>query len=455
MSLFPLVKTFIERLPQPVGSIIARVPYSVRPGLGPKYRQLQKCLGQVETWSNPEKETFVVDQIRAVTTHARNHIQFYRTLFEENNFDPADIRNLADFTKVPIVNKQDLQAWDLESRSSPHPKRYLVNTGGSSGSPLSFYIQSDFVGIEWAHMHTIWAKLGYKQSDLKLAFGGRNLRDLPIAYDALRHHYAVNIYKPFEEIAESLKKILATHTIPYLHGYPSAIYDFAFYCEKHDPQLQDMLGNQLRGAFLGSEFPAPVYRDKIEQVFDIPSVSWYGHTERSVLAWEKEEKYVYHPFISYGYAEAVKDNDNDRYKLVATSYYNFASPFIRYDTDDEIIPVQEEEGILKSFRVAAGRQGEYISDKSGKRIPLTGLIFGRHHDIFADAKFIQLKQDAPGRATILVCIDRNKVRSTKDLENRFDFEGVDIDFDFEIINTPIRTESGKVKLKLASSTDQP
>lgn len=451
MSLFPAIKSVIEHIPEPIGSVLAHASYDLRPGLGSEYRQSRRLIQQSEGLTKRQKEVFAIKRLRPILNHVYQNIPFYRKLYLNNSCNPESVHDLEDFTNAPIINKTALQNVQLEKRSYNSPRRYVVNTGGSSGSPLSFYIQSDFVGREWGHMHTIWAKLGYRQSDLKLAFGGRNLRDKPVAYDALRHHYAVNIYKPFEQIAAALKKLLHKRRIPYLHGYPSAIYDFACYCETHDSSLQDMLASHLKGAFLGSEFPAPLYRDKIEKVFDIPTVSWYGHTERTILAWEKEEKYVYHPFLSYGYAEAVKQPDTGVYHLVGTSYYNFASPFIRYDTEDEIIPVEEEGGILKSFRIEAGRQGEYVIDKSGKRIPLTGLIFGRHHEIFADAKFVQVRQTSEGRATLILSMNKEESLEEKELMDRFDLEGVDMDFDLELVENPIRTQSGKVKLKLEDS----
>ena len=90
---------------------------------------------------------------------------------------------------------------------------------------------------------------------------------------------------------------------------------------------------------MGSEFPAPAYRNKIESILSIPTVSWYGHTERCVLAGDHLSRpYEYYPFHTYGFVEAVQAQDGE-YSLVATSFHNHTSPFIRYDTEDRILPL--------------------------------------------------------------------------------------------------------------------
>ena len=294
-------------------------------------------------------------------------------------------------------------------------------------------------------MHTIWGKLGYKQDSLKMSFGGRNLGSSPVFYDALRHGYAVNVFAPFADIVDALKKVLSRDTVRYLHGYPSAIHDFACSCEQGDPAFLEQLRRDLRGAFLSSEYPARAYREKVESVFSIPTVSWYGHSERAVLAWERDQPYSYYPFHTYGYCEAVSASHG--YHLVGTCYDNDASPFIRYDTGDNMRPIESEDGLLLAFEIEGGREGEFILDKNMKRIPLTGLIFGRHHKLFELARFVQIRQERPGEATLLVT-PQGKLRSSVSLSQCFDGAGIEMDFRLEVRTEPIRTTAGKVKLKV-------
>lgn len=447
MGLTPLVKSIIEKFPYSVGACIARVPYSMRPGIGSIYRKRKAELVEVNEQSADATANFIFVRMKAIVTHAFQNIHFYRQYYQQYGFDPSQLASFKDLDKIPTITKKQLQDCPLGLRSFPQKGRYLVNTGGSSGSPLNFYVLPSAMGNEWAHMHHIWAKLGYGQHELKLSFGGRDVKNDPVYYDALRHSFAVNIYRPNHDIADALKKILRYRNIRYLHGYPSALYDFACYCESQEPELTAWLRTKLKGAFLGSEFPTQVYRNKIETVFNIPTLSFYGHTERAVLATERDEPFVYNPFQSYGFAEAVLDPERQTMKLMGTTYYNIASPLIRYDTGDEIEAVEKCGNILTSFRIAGGREGDYVTDVNGKKISLTGLVFGRHHQIFDRAKFIQVSQEEPGQMTFYVTPNGQRFVN-KELADLFDLSGIDMVFDFIQLKDPILTPSGKIGLKV-------
>ena len=198
--------------------------------------------------------------------------------------------------------------------------------------------------------------------------------------------------------------------------------------------------------FLGSEFPSPVHRKKVEELLSCSSVSWYGHTERAVLAYEKDEQYTYNPFVSYGFSEAIK-NQQDDFSLVATSYYNYASPLIRYDTSDLIDP-NIQDGLLVDFKISSGRNGEYILDRHSNKIYLTALIFGRHHSIFDYVQHIQVKQNEVGKAIFYITSSENY--SHEYLIDKMDLSNVDLDFSFEVIQSPIKTAAAKVPLLIRS-----
>jgi phenylacetate-CoA ligase len=441
-------KNCLTHLPLPMGQAVAWIPYSWRPGVGIIYRQRLRELKVYDELRTTERKEWILQRMRDVVQYAAVEVPFYRSYYARRKFDVECLRSFDDLQRIPCINKDVLLEYDLESRSRAVSDRYLVNTGGSSGRPLAFYVQSSQMGNELAHMHTIWAKLGYRPHDLKLTFGGRsNIRN-GVEYDFIRHSLAVDLYAGFDIISSQLRRLLHRYRVSYLHGYPSAIYEFALYCQEHDPELLCMMRSNLKGVFLGSEYPMPRFRQTIEGVFGVPTVSWYGHTERCILAYERHGPFVYYPFQTYGYAEAVVQKEG-RVHLVGTSYYNRVSPMIRYDTEDEITAAHIEDSLLISFQVENGRQGQFIVDQSGKNIPLTGLIFGRHHRLFDFCSHIQVHQSQPGEATILFV--PLKVGPILDLTQLFDTANVGIQFSFCEVAQPIKTPSGKVNLLLTDS----
>ena len=177
----------------------------------------------------------------------------------------------------------------------------------------------------------------------------------------------------------------------------------------------------------------------LNNVWNLDYISWYGHSEMAILAYDEFKTNNYKPFMTYGYTEVV---DN---RLIGTSYNNLDMPLIRYDTGDLVEPQYKNNGLLESFTVKEGREGDYIVDKNDKKIPLTALIFGRHHTIFDVADFIQIGQDNSGRVTFYVTLKDKEITS---IEKYFDLTNVEMDYEFEILDTPIRSNAGKLKLKI-------
>jgi phenylacetate-CoA ligase len=290
-------------------------------------------------------------------------------------------------------------------------------------------------------MHTIWGRLGFRQSDLRVVFAGRSDVRNTVMYDSARNQFNVDIYAGWQAVADRLLPVFERFRPPYLHGYPSSIFDFVQWLEENNHPLLDAMRGKIRGIFLGSEFPAPQPRKATERLLGCSSISWYGHTERALLACETDQAGVYEPFQTYGFAESVRSDEHSR--LLCTGYYNQASPFIRYDTGD-LIDGQDSEGLLQSFTIREGRSGEFIVDAHGNKVFLTALVFGRHHKCFDYCSHIQLKQEYPGQVTVFGVVRQNN--SADSFAQDFDVSNVALKFDFRLIPEPFRTNSGKVPL---------
>lgn len=436
-------KRTIEKLPYFVTFPLKYLPFHLR--LGREYSQSMISIEQFLDGSSSWKKLLLLEKIKNVVEYAYNYIPFYREFYDENGFNPSHLTSFEDINKIPILSKNILMDYGIEKRSFNLEGRILTNTGGTSGQPLSFYTEPNPYSREWSHMHSIWAKLGYRPTDIKLTFRGVNIGDSALKYGVNQNEYLVNAYYDFGITTAAIRELIKKQKISYLHGYPSLIYEFSSYCAQHAPDLIVELSKTLKGIFFGSEYPAPVYRDLIEDVWKVPTVSWYGHSERVILAYERTRPFCYEPMHTYGFCEAVPAVDGN-YSLVGTCFDNFASPFIRYDTGDIIANPEYESGILQSFQISEGRKGEFIADKKGHPISLTALIFGRHHKIFGVAKFIQVLQERPGTATILVTSDQGGLGPGLQFADLFDSSNVDIDFNFKMIKSPIRTPIGKVPL---------
>lgn len=390
------IKRLAEKAPEPLGKCLARLPYPVR--LGATYKTAKRFIADFSELDTTSQCDWIQRRVVPLVDWAGRQHPFYSEFYQNSRCDITRIHDLADVTDLPIVTREDLQRVPLALRSVSARSRYLTNTGGSSGQPLIFYLDSKAFAREWAHMHFIWERLGYRPNDLKLVFRGKDLGDRPLVYNAVHNEYIVNAYCQYDHVVESLWKKMRKNRITFLHGYPSAIADFIQYCVENRAEVIDELSTSLKGVLYASEYPAPCYRDPVDACLGVKSISWYGHSEFSVLAYELD-RYVYAPMHTYGYAEAVPSEFGHR--LVCTGYYNRVCPFIRYDTGD-LIEVVEQDDILRAFRISAGRVGDFVTDVKGKRISLTALIFGRHHPIFKQVRFLQVAQQKAGEVEVVL-----------------------------------------------------
>jgi phenylacetate-CoA ligase len=426
------IKKITQFIPSFIGCNIAFIPFNLR--LGKSY-DIYRSKAQ-ETAST----LTIFHEVKNLVIYAERNIEFYKIFYKNHNFSSTTLQTFDDLNKIPILTKADLQAANFETRITNIKSGITTNTGGSSGQPLELLLDYNAHAREWAHMHIIWETLGYKTSSPKLTLRGMNLGDTPLQYNFIHNEFQVNAYCKIEDVISALTKVMYTYKIEYIHGYPSGIYEFIKQIKASAPSLLSKFKSSLKGVFFGSEYPAPIYRAFIEKTLLVPTISWYGHSEMAVLAYEKEQPFVYHPFQSYGFTESVEIEGKQH--LIGTTIHNKIGPLIRYDTGDIIEPVSYSKGLLASFKISEGRIGEFIIDNEGRNISLTALIFGRHHDIFSQADFIQVKQDSPGQLTVYVTSSDPNINCT----NLFDFEGVDMTIQFKIVSKPFKTKAGKVPL---------
>jgi len=428
MAIMKAVKGLVEAIPYPIGRLLALVPFSVR--FGSTYKREKYACGRLTTADVDECQRYEVAKFREIFEYARKKFPCYRDLYSRAGILDLKIESMSDIKKVPVIDKQWTRRHFGEFKGA-----YCLNTGGSSGEPTAFWMDRGCWAREWAHMHTIWEKLGYRYTDLKLAIRGKNLGKRPFAYNPVHNEYIINTYLNVKDYAPQLRTLFAARRPKWFHGYPSSIYQFILECEQafgvgHTRQL---FGGVV-GLLLSSEYPHPHMVKKFED-YGLKWISWYGHSEMAVLAWADRDM-TYHPFPTYGLAEVEGGH------LLGTSYHNFDMPLIRYDTGDLV------EEVADGFKIKEGRSGDFVEDRQGKKIPLTALVFGRHHKAFDIAEHIQIGQAEPGKATIYVTLPASVPASGLDLVALFDLSGVDIDFDVKVLQAPVRTAMGKLKLKI-------
>ncbi len=429
------LSNIVSGIPYPLGRIFTGVPYQFR--LGRTYTDFSRLIDKSQGWSIDEKVSRLVKSLQNIKHKAQNSFHYYEKLYVDFGCFDLKIKDLNDWEKLPLISKEDLRHNVQLFRG--HQR---INTGGTSGEPFSLYIDKRAWAREWAHMHYIWRMKGYEYTLPKITLRGRDLGSSLFKYNLIHNEFIFNTYKNFSDRNNALtfKKLVLAKRIKFVHGYPSAIYNFFKEIEKclTDSEIEE-IKSSIKVCLMGSEYPVNYMVEYLKRKWEFDYISWYGHSEMCVLAYDINKDNTYVPFLTYGYPEAVNG------ELIGTSFHNTDMPLIRYKTGD-LIYGEIHNNLLKSFSITEGRSGDFIEDKHGKKIPLTGLIFGRHHCAFDVFDFIQVKQDVAGSSTILVTNKSGKM--IKNIEQYFNLDNVEIDFHFEVLKNPILSKSGKFKLKI-------
>ncbi len=429
------VKKIVESIPYGLGRHLSKIPFRLR--LGRCYTRMDQMLSDSSSWSIQQKVDFTLQRLNRIKLHAQTKIPFYHQLYKQAGVFDLELRSLEDVRKLPVITKLDIKA-NIHSFNG-YSK---INTGGTSGNPMAFYIDRHAWAREWAHMHYIWALKGYRYTNVKLTLRGRNLGTDLIRYNAVHNEFILNTYQDFS-VRENALVILNTilqHKIRFIHGYPSAIFNVfrQFESSLLPDEILKLRSRSLIG-LLGSEFPFSSMVDYLQHHWNMDLLSWYGHSEMCILAYDEYLTNNYKPLSTYGLAEVV---DN---KLIGTSFHNLDMPLIRYQTGD-LVKGQLDGGLVSTFSITEGRVGDFVVDKRGKSIPLTALIFGRHHKAFELFDYIQVQQRHQGE--IKLYITKRQKQPIKDIKELFDFSNVDLDFSVEWVAKPILSSSGKFKLKI-------
>jgi phenylacetate-CoA ligase len=286
----------------------------------------------------------------------------------------------------------------LKSTESVKNGYYTGCTGGSTGLPMKFLLDYDSVFKENAFIYYYRKKLGYNFKDRMVTFRQCEIVSSLWRFNPMHNEmtfYPIKISR--NTIANYVKKINEYNPV-YLNGYLSAIWYFARLIEEYQIKLKI----KLKGIFLISENVDDNQRNYVEQFFNAKTSTFYGHSERSVIAEEIiPGRYKFDPY--YGYTEFI-ENEKNNYAIVGTGFLNYTMPLIRYKTDD-----------------TCSRDGVYFSIE-GKRSSTIGL-YGRNNEFIADTslelddhafnkiltyQFIQYKA---GEADLLIIVNKDFDRS--------------------------------------------
>ncbi len=434
-----LKKIYIS-LPAWMKRVVAVVPFEYR--LGSSFRATLALLRESDKWSQKRVRGYQETELGRLLDHAIRNVPYYER-YKRFLTKPAFeiLREIEPVTKSEIQQNLDLFVVPEHLRGAHH----ITYTGGSSGKPLKIYQNDDALEKEWAFMIAQWIRAEYRLGDKRAAFRGVEFRGSQT--DIVRENpiYDEILLSPFDLTEKALEryiKELRNFRPRFLRGYPSAISVLASYIRDNKvTHLPD-----IKGVLCGSEGLFDGQRELIESAFDAPVYSWYGMSEKVVLAGECERSNLYHAFPQYGITEIVDSNGNvtsepgSEGEIVGTGFLNRVMPFIRYRLDDSARIVGNRcsecrRNHLLLSDVKGHRVQDAIIGKSGGRISMTAI--NMHDKTFEGVRQFQFRQTRKGEVTLFLKVsrefsDEKRTLILKSLKSKTRDE---IDYDIRLVDS--------------------
>ncbi|WP_130734795.1 phenylacetate--CoA ligase family protein [Flavobacterium sp. J27] len=320
-------------------------------------------------------QKFVENKRREIVEFHLKNNPFYQKLVGKDSFKKWE--------DLPILTKKDLQQPLSERLSNSYTEKsiFINKTSGSSGDPFVFAKDKEAHAITWA---SIIYRFGWYNIDFNSSYQAR-FYGIPLDFfgyqkerlkDFLSKRYRFPIFDLSDVVLEKILQHFKQKPFDYINGYTSSIVLFAKFLQKKNIVLKDICPT-LKVCMVTSEMLFDTDKILLEKQFGIPIVNEYGASELDLIAFQNTNR-EWQVNSETLFVEILDENNQPvpygtEGKIVITSFFNKAHPFIRYEIGD--MGVLDERSTWKKpiLKRLIGRTNDIAVLPSGKKSP--GLTF--------------------------------------------------------------------------------
>jgi phenylacetate-CoA ligase len=409
-------------------------------------------------WSEEQFAEYRDARFRDLIAVALKDVPHYRGLAKREGFTAADFNGVADVTRLPMLAKTDLRGRESEfcNETVPHGRRIILNTSGTTGTPLAMTETQETVSRRVAYVARLrsWIGVSNPLHPRRAQFTGRTIvpstqspdRHVYWRHNRADHSLLLSSYHISPKTAGHYIDALRRHQPELVDGYPSCLLALAQCAGGRITGL-----DRIRGVITTSETVTADDRRLIETAFGARVHDQYAASEPSCF-WGECEHGVMHESPEYGITEILDVNGNEvgpgeEGEAVVTSFLNDAMPLIRYRTADLVV------------------RGPDAPCDCGRRLRRMDRIIGRIEEMLyfpergytqrLDIAFKGLKgiieaqviQDALDHLTVLLVVDGNVAPDLPHVleENIHEKLGMSVGVTCQFVDRIQRGPNGKFK----------
>lgn len=332
----------------------------------PEGKYYQKFIAEDQAGMTPDMTCTLLSQMLA---HSRQHVPYYRKLMAGL---PADLSRDPEqvLQQLPVLTKEIIRSRfdDLKSDDLPQRKWIYNTSGGSTGEPVRFIQDNDYLAktgaIKMFFSNLAGCDVGERQvflwgSERDIVEGSEHLRAR--MFNWLNNTVYVNAFRMTEAEMREFIELINRRRPRLIVAYTEPIYEMASLAEREQLEVAPQSAIITSAGML-----YPFMREKIERVFQCRVYNRYGSREVGDIACERDgiEGLWVAPWGNYieivdGQGRRVPDGEEG--DILVTNLSNYAMPLIRYRIGDR--------GVLAPVGQPAGRPyGQVLQSLLGRNV---------------------------------------------------------------------------------------
>ncbi len=330
---------------------------------------------KIQAVSDSDFENYIVEKQKTIVDYHLKNNKLYQDL--------VGIASVKTWKELPVMTKKDFQKPLYQRLSSGFTAKnvYVNKTSGSSGDPFVFAKDKFCHALTWAN---ILSRFGWFDIDFNSSLQAR-FYGIPLDFignskerlkDVLSNRFRFPIFDLSDIILEKVLEKFQHKKFDYINGYTSSIVLFAKFLKQRNVVLKTICPT-LKCCVVTSEMLFEDDKIMMEYYFGVPVINEYGASELDLIAFQNK-KGDWQVNSETLFVEILDAENNilpygKEGRIVITSLYNKAHPFIRYDIGD--IGILDEKSTLKTpiLKKLIGRTNDIAVLPSGKKSP--GLTF--------------------------------------------------------------------------------
>lgn len=404
-------------------------------------------------WDRAQLETQQVHDLQQLLQHAQQTCPYYGQLWGEQGLDAGRVQSLDDFRRWPLITRDTIRQHRLKMRTTQPLQRITKATGGSSGEPLQFDLDTGSNDRRTAMMYRGYGWAGGEPGSKQLYVWGSHLGNVPTwkRWKADLHHCIDRhlILSCFEFTPAKMRSHLERwnrYRPEVVVGYTNPLYEFARFCEQH--QLSPVPPQSI---IVGAEKLHDFQRETLTRVFQAPVFETYGSREFMLIGAECDQHSGLHLSLENLLIEILDDDgqptpDGEEGNVVVTDLFNYGMPFVRYVNGDRAVAGFTNCACgrgLPLLNKVVGRQLDTLDTPDGRKIP--GEFFPHLLKEFPAIRRFQVVQEAVQRILLKLVVDGGLTLADRErlLQEIYRCTGTEVEIQIQLVDDIPLTRAGK------------